>query len=331
MLSECSHPEVRSSWASIHSAVMQTTLDKVILPAMPTSLSTVPTWLDLVRSAVEIEEAQGKSEEIVKRFFDHTAGEAWANQRRKRIAEEVRRLVLGGWGGWEAKEAEREKEISMVVEVEVDELEPIESTELAKPTEKVESKETDAFGWGFDDSPKAEMKEDPLVEGDGWDFDDSPQAGPSSPRKENNGHNEEAADGWDFDDPIETPPVEQPKPILAKPAREAKRLGKKVAKVKAVQEDDPWGSGSESMPSTSAAPEPETATDGWGWDEPESEPATAPEPVKPVVAEEQVKRKVLKEEKRLIRETFLVSRACDKVVDIAERVLRESKEVGASK
>ena len=41
------------------------------------------------------------------------------------------------------------------------------------------------------------------------------------------------------------------------------------------------------------------------------------------------KRKELHEVKRVIKETYLVSRACDKLLEIAERVLREARDLEA--
>lgn len=316
---------------------------------MPSSLPAVPKWLELIHRALDIEEKHSADEfkAIVKPFFEVEAGRAWANQRRCRVAEEARKLIVGGWGGWEAKEAEREREVTVVVEVEVDD-----EVEAASAIEK-EEENPDAFGWGFEDdsAAKKEVAETVPSAGaagesddanmdaeDGWGFDESAQAGPSSPRTaptEPNGRtansDEGEGDGWDFDDTTAAPAPEPLKPVLAKPAREAKRLGKKVAKVKAEVEDDPWGSGSESTaPAPVAQPlqqdEPEPQHDGWGWEEPLQTPA-APEPATEKAAPVRIKRKELKEEKKTIRETFLISRACDKLVDMAERVLREAKDL----
>jgi hypothetical protein len=350
MLPNTSLPEVQAFWSEVRAATLQATLDSVLLPAMPSSLSTIPKWLELVHLALKIEEARPaeNDQQLVKHFFESQAGEAWAKQRRGRVAEEVRKLVLGGWGGWEAREAEREKEVSIVVEVEVDD-EPERQPQPQQTSGEVE-KDDDAFGWGFDDSPKASTKSVPAdIPGDGakapeeeaedgWGF-DTTVAGPSTTREspKKNGTatpsaDEATGDGWDFEDPIAEPDPEPPKPVLAKPAREAKRLGKKVAKVKAVVDDDPWGSGSESVSSSHVAQPPqgprkdEVQAEGWGWDEPESAPPQA-EPAREVMPETRVKRKELKEETRVIRETFLVSRACDKLVDVAERVLKEAQDV----
>jgi len=339
--------ERKSFVAEIHSAVFQAVLDNVILTAMPSSLPAISKWLELVHRALDIEEKHSADESraIIKPFFETAAGEAWANQRRRRIAEEARKLIVGGWGGWEAKEAEREKEVTVVVEVEV--------TDEDVPAEQ-NGDSQDAFGWGFEDdaSKQTSTSEAPMIApsrtsetaddstelDDGWGFDDSAKAGPSSPRiptKTSNGHptqtEEVEGDGWDFEDAAVPPIPEPPKPVLAKPAREAKRLGKKVAKVKATAEDDPWGSGSESIASSGVLQPPQPAKtesqdDGWGWEEPQQKsvvsdiPEKRPSPVRP-------KRKELKETKKTIHEKFLISRACDKLVDMAERVLREARDL----
>lgn len=334
-------PERDIFLADVQSSIFRSVLDNVLITSMPSSLSAIPTWLETVHSALDLEQqySVGDQVAVIGPFFETQAGETWANQRRRRVGEDVRKLIIGGWGGWEAREAEREKEVVMVVEVEVDEPDP---TDVAGESNGTKAKDDDGFGWGFDDEKEAEKEAEPKstketaidVDADEWGFDDTPQAGRSSPRqspKVSNGkhstEDESMGDGWDFEDPVAAP-ASPPKPVATpKPAREAKRLGKKVAKAKAVVEDDPWASGNESTTASIPPSEPVAET-GWGWDEPEPQPVVpADEEVKPV---ERVKRKELKEEKRTMRETFLVSRACDKLVDMAERVLQEAKELSSS-
>lgn len=337
-------PERETFLAEMQSTTFRSILDSVIVTSMPSSLSAIPSWLQIVHSALTIEEEYSapSQEAVIKPFFETQAGETWANQRLRRVAEDARRLIVGGWGGWEAREAQREKEVVMVVEAEVDEPEAKENSV---------TKEDDGFGWGFDDdgakshNVREEVKEKTEEEEvNEWGFDvETPQAGPSSPRKSpqttNGNHasaeDESMGDGWDFEDPVAVAPPSPPKLVApVKPAREAKRLGKKVAKAKNTVDDDPWGSGSESMASSIQAkpqtkepvPEPQkvpTQDDGWGWNEPVPTPDVPKEPPR-------AKRKELKEEKRTIRETFLVSRACDKLVDMADRVLQEAKELSSS-
>lgn len=277
---------------------------------------------------------------IIQPFFDNAAGPAWASQRRQRVAEEVRRLVLGGWGGWETIEAEREKEVVMMVEEEVDgEVEP------ERPTHKeVDDKDEDMdFGWDFDNDKKNQPSGSRSVDngGEGMDVDDggawgfaevSAQAGPSKPRQTPPA--ETHGDGWEFDDVAAQTPV---KPVAApKPAREAKRLGRKVAKVKTVPDEDVWGSEAESVTSEARqnghVPDPPKAQmDNWGnWinDEgPKTEIHKEMTDGRAAVLAPKPRRKVLREKRRMMKETFMISRACEKLLETTERVLREAQDL----
>ncbi|KAK4683475.1 hypothetical protein P7C73_g6781, partial [Tremellales sp. Uapishka_1] len=212
-----------------------------------------------------------------------------------------------------------EKEIVVVVEVDV---EDDAVAEKEKNDSGGEMKIDDAdFGWGFDEDEESKSKDkggEVDTQDDGWGFDDSTsKAGPSKSDDLANAASPEG-DGWDFED-VSMTSTAPPPPIVkpAKPAREAKRLGKKVAKVKHDIDEDVWGSGSESQ-----VPK-ETPKDQWGgWEEPKEEVA------KPALSPKRLKTKVLKEEKRTVKERYLVSRACDKLLDIAERVLKESRDLG---
>ena len=353
--------------AEINTAILEQVLEQVILSSMPAALSSVPSWLEIVHDALGVEEkhlVQGQRA-VIKPFFETRAGEAWANQRRQRVDEDVRKLVIGGWGGWEAREAEREKDITMVVEVEV-EPEPEGDVTLAGNGTAEGGEGDDSFGWGFDDEKdkkgsstdvsmftaddgaQPSAASNVAAEDDGWGFGEeetettasAPEPAPAPPS------DEPAEDGWDFDDPMGAPePVAPaPPPPTAKPAREAKKLGKKVAKAAKVksqaEEDDPWGSGIESpprapspLPMAIEQPEqaavgtsPQVQDDGWGWDEPESQTDQASAPVETTMAPPtppKKKQSILEEQRRTIRETFLVSRSCDKLVEIADRVLKE--------
>ena len=297
------------------------------------------------------------------------------------MAEETRKIILGGWGGWEAVTREKEKVVTSMIEMEVsdeedDHVDATAPEPVGNDDEKVRDtkrgSDGDEFGWGFEDEAKASKGDSEAQDEDGdvtmtqdvgWGFDESAnQAGPSNPKTSRtiqqdvahsaaNGSNEASeGDGWDFD---LAPSVSQPKanvtpssPAAAKPAREAKRLGRKVAKIKSNDDDDPWGSGSEathdsvdlSIPATdkirsassttrtrpSAATEAQSRPNGaddWAWGD---EPSAAPKRVKK-------RRKVLREEQRTIKETFLISRACEKILDMAERVLKESSDLEPSR
>ena len=271
-----------------------------------------------------------KSTTPVKSFYENQAGQSWANQRRSQVGEQVRKLIVDGWAGWEAVSISRDKEISVVVEVEVDEEEDVDmdtKAEIDNPIPALKA-ETSSFP-----APAAKSAKTDNEEEEGWEFEEpvtlaQPEAGPSSPRRI---ATEDADDGWAFDDDLSTP-APAPAPIKApKPTREAKKLGKKVAKAKTQeQEDQDSGidsaeasrSNSIATPTPPRAPTPESKAGGmdWAWDD---------EPKKEV-AKPKAKRKVLKDEKRVIKETFLVSKACDTLLDLAEHVLRDARAISDS-
>jgi centromere/kinetochore protein ZW10 len=328
-------PERESFLSELRHATNTAVLDFVLLPSMPSSVPSVPGWLDLLLQAVDSEASlPGVSgNEVIKPFFESEAGSAWASQRRRSVAEEVRKLITGAWGGWEAVEAEREKEITVVVEVEVEE---------------------DNLGWGFEDKTKppktkpvepepaaktSDAGEMQVDEDEGWGFEYGANAGLSSSHQESAmngdaaGPSEDAeteGDGWDFE--ISEPTAPEPVPV-ARPAREAKRLGRKLAKAKTAEpvEEEGWKSES-SMKSgmvaeVTAAEEnagrnSRAAADSWG-DWTEDVPRAAATNTSPV----KLKRTVLKEEKRVIKEHFLVSQACDKLLEFAVRMLQEAQDL----
>lgn len=369
-------PERATFIDELRHAIYTAVLEHVLLPAMPSSLASIQVWLDLLLQAVDCEGGSPDEEgpeAVIQPFFANEAGSAWANQRRRRVAEEVKKLVLGGWGGWEAVEKEREKEVTVVVEVEVEE----EAAPAVSVSDHAKEKaDDDGFGWGFEDdsSPKVQTTqknghgnngEEQVMgvdatadEEEGWGFDEPDQAGPSSPRLD---QNQQAADkasigdeaegeGWDFD--MDETPVPKPAPVV-KPAREAKKLGKKLAKSKAVETTEPaesqegWASDqSRSESAISSRPNLKVDTgkhgtngrkavqtqaqvraqDGWDDWADDDQPAKGSSPVK-----NRTKKKVLKEQKRVIVERLLVSRACDKLLEIAERVLREAQELRSAR
>lgn len=343
--SPTSPPNREAFLSDLQTAALQAFLDHVILPDMPSTMASIHTWLETVHAAMKFEASligTNCTKVIVQPFFESAAGPAWAAQRRRRVAEEVRRLILNGWGGWEAVEVEREKEVAMMEEVEMGDAG--EENELVDRGGKESDDEMD-FGWNFGEEEKerpaeagtAKLAPDPAMDiearDDGWQFGDtSNAAGASKPRQsppaEPNG------DGWVFDEVSD--PV--PKPVaLPKPAREAKRLGKKAAKVKTVAEDDVWGSESTSIASSAQqnghAPAPVQA-DAWvGWtnDEslkPESDPAIASAPSSvPKAQSAKPRKKAIREVRRTIKETSMISRACEKLLETAERVLREALEL----
>ena len=365
----------RNFLSQIIQSSMNIIIHDIILPAMPTSLASIPDWLEVVNHAVAIESQHASATPlIIAPFFQSEAGRAWAVQRRKRVAEDVRKIIVGGWGGWEAVAEERDKDVVTLVEVEVSDDEGEDEVLAANggnhegghrgklSSEKTPAADDEDFGWGFDESqgskddsakePLAEaVEEEPVEEGWGFDETENATAGPSQTLKVNGNEGSDAkagdgpsdeGDGWDFEMAAADPtPVPPPVPI-AKPAREAKRLGKKVAKVRMEVEDDPWASEGESAQGSSTAaptqkldsaalePPAESTSrndsapkDDWSWGDAEGDPASTSNTKQRM----KKKRKVLKEDKRTIKETFLISRACEKVVDFAERILREATDL----
>ncbi|WWC67147.1 uncharacterized protein I206_101054 [Kwoniella pini CBS 10737] len=260
-------PERRTFVSSLTNSVFQSILNSLILPTLPQNLSELPDWLNTLQQAVEVESIFSGADRIIKHFFETEAGTSWAQRRRYAVSDEVRQLILSGWGGWESTEKEQDKEVVQYVEVEIEDNHAAYSLESQDISMKDVNGAED-FGWGFeeptsksidDTSQKASsshgqiaQNEDVSMEDDGWGFDGSiePVAGPSSSSKpppiSDSRKTEE--DGWDLDP---TPAIIQPEPTAivaapplkpAKPAREAKRLGKKVAKVKREDEYDPWAS-----------------------------------------------------------------------------------------
>ncbi|WRT63379.1 uncharacterized protein IL334_000284 [Kwoniella shivajii] len=265
--SSSSLPERETFLSSLSTSAFQSILDSLIHPALPSSLDGVSGWLSIIQQAVEVETTFSK-QGVLAKFFERDAGVTWAQQRRYAVADEVRRLILSGWGGWENESKGKEREVITYIEVEVDEPMSIDEPEIKEPTNG-----EDGFGWGFDVSPEKEKvkslekpaaREDVTMEDDGWGFEESSSvAGPSSPPKatmtpptKNEEGAEEEEDGWDLDpspSPSQPPSVAEPESNVtsltdsqviakpAKPAREAKRLGKKVAKVKHEEDEyDSW-------------------------------------------------------------------------------------------
>ena len=329
-------PDREAFLSELRTATLQVVLDRCLLPAMPTAMASVPAWLETVHAAVEVETkliGSTSTAAIIQPFFAAAAGPAWAAQRRRRVAEEVRRLIISGWGGWEAIEAESEKEVVVMEEIEVDDEDDVDE----RVNGKGEDDDMD-FGWDFDDEKKASSPGqlgsehvngtamDVDQESGDWGLtDDTAPAGPSKPRQ--SPPIEPNSDGWEFDDVALSPPRPAAQP---KPAREAKRLGRKVLKVKAVADDDEWGLESEAMGSSAQdnGHAPDVApTDDWGdWngDHDLAGGSNGP-PGAPV--ESKTRKRAVREIKRTIKETIMISRACEKLLETSERVLHEARDL----
>ncbi|WWD22883.1 hypothetical protein CI109_107378 [Kwoniella shandongensis] len=356
-------PERDSFLADICTGTFQATLDVLLLPSMPTQLSARQPYLQVLEKAVEVEKSFSPPTRLLEPFFDSEAGPIWAQQRRFALADDTRKVVLSGWGGWEAEEKERTSEVVVLVEVEVE-----------AQAGDVQMEGDDGFGWGFEEEEKAkrasEVEDQPstggdadvtMREDDGWGFEGSATAGPSksaSPvkvKKQPDQNAEPEEDGWDLDPVVPAAePAKPPSPVKPiKPAREAKRLGKKVAKARHTDDDDPWGSASDSnfespgssvlgtenghgetpavIPNTSSEETGPTIEEGWGWDEEQkAEPVLAPTEPEPPAPAKKTKRTELREEIRTVKEISLVSKACQSILDLAKIVLSEIQELHTS-
>ncbi|ODO03246.1 hypothetical protein I350_06092 [Cryptococcus amylolentus CBS 6273] len=135
---------------------------------------------------------------------------------------------------------------------------------------------------------------------------------------------------------------QEPKP-KAKAPREAKKLGKKVGK-QVKKEYDPWDV---ETPIAAAVPAPASVSDaasspvltdeveeGWGWedDAPVVDPVPVPEIREDVAASpKKRKRTALKEERKVIKEVYQVSKGCEELLTIARRLLKEVDELKSTK
>lgn len=317
----------------LHDSTSRLLLDYLILPSLPSARAELPIWLETVQSAVHFDTSSEPSgARAVKAFYDDQAGSTWANARRRKLADEVRTLILSGWQSWEAVGIGRDKEISVVVEVEVeDEDGPMPVAQEPEPnTAGLASSEAEATSADAGDDDQEE---------EGWGFEEeaapkSPTAGPSSPSRNGNGL-EEAEDGWAFDDDLSAP-APAPAPIVPpKPTREAKKLGKKVAKSRQAEDDDDQdheisrnNNGSQyptppavpSPPPSSSSPPPPPQNESMDWEAWDDEKPSKREELKP-----KAKRKELREESRTIKETFLVSKACETLLEFTQDVLRDAQ------
>ncbi|RXK40688.1 hypothetical protein M231_01939 [Tremella mesenterica] len=320
-------PQRETFLSELHSFTFAQILNQLLLPNMPSDISSIPPWLDTIREAVDFEQSISVSSTnlVIRHFIDSEAGHAWAIQKRRSIEEETRHLILSGWGGWEGKEVEREREITVMVEVEVEDIGdgpslestnglpvvPQTPTDARKPSMGIEIEE----GWGFDD--------DTTMEG-GPSFLPIPSVDTTVEE-----------DGWAFEEPTLTP---APPPKSVKPAREAKRLGKKVAKAKAHDEES-FTSEAESLKGNDSVASGSTSrkngktslvegqVDDWGaWGE-EIQPNI--ENTSSAVKSRKTHME-LKEEKKIVKEIYLVSKACDTLVALAEQALQEAQDIHSS-
>jgi centromere/kinetochore protein ZW10 len=230
-------------------------------------------------------------------FADGQAGETYTERRVEAALEEVKKLVLGGWGGWDAMEVQKEREEIRVVlveeEVEDDAAKLQQSIVPQSQLHDETAAAGEADGWGLDDVLEAPSSSptdtkvsgktaapdagDADEAGDGWGFDDEavtttePTTSKSSIVKPpiDTAGDTEMDEGWDFDlastSPTTTTAPAQVAPPAAPPklkAREAKKLGKKIGQKKARLAAQEVHSGSEDVDMASSVYSERSVTGG---------------------------------------------------------------------
>ena len=329
-LLDCAPESLRQAFATtFQEQTLRAMLNQMLLPALPVHLVAVPMWIETVQQAVIFEDSLDAKLRIIKPFFDSEAGQTWASKRREIVADEVRKLIIEGWRGWEAEEVKRDKEVVIVIEVleEVsDHSEAIKTSSSANGHQIPPSQDAED-GWAFEEGsaavlPEAEQVED-AREG-GWDFDEEATHG-SRPSKSPPKRGEIAADtslgegdGWDFDMSAEDRlPAVQPTQA-PKPTREARRLGKKAKTSSTASE----------TASETSVPVSPSEPDDWGdWGDQVATNGHANKALDAKSSEPVKMKKVFKEEKSLLEESYFLSKACRQLVSIAEEVLGEAKQM----
>ena len=211
---EANTPEREPFIREITVKTLESLLDHLIIPSIPSSPSSIPGWLNLIVSSVAIEDtvlpvssANGQLHHSrpLKTFWEKQAGKEYANKRRYDTADLVRVLVLNEWGRWEGTEKKREREVSVVVEVEVnsgDEDQPVKE----QSKEQGEAREAQGEGWGFGETSENQIeqagvkqvnREDAEEAEDGWGFDE--ESIPPASSADQAPQEEDEADGWDLD------------------------------------------------------------------------------------------------------------------------------------
>lgn len=210
---EADTPEREPFVRAIVVKTLESLLDHLVIPSVPSSPSSIPGWLNLIISSVAIEDAvlpvssvndQLHHSRPLKTFWEKQTGKEYANKRRHDTADLVRMLVLKGWGRWEGVEKTREKEITVVVKVELNDDEDQPLKERSK--EEDEAREAEGDGWGFGETSEdqieqagvKEVNQDDAEEAeDGWGFNE--ESIPPMSSADQAPQEEDEASGWDLD------------------------------------------------------------------------------------------------------------------------------------
>ncbi|KAE8540537.1 hypothetical protein D1P53_003486 [Cryptococcus gattii VGV] len=213
---EADTPEREPFIHGITVKTLESLLDHLIIPSIPSSPSSIPGWLELIVSSLAIEDTalpvSSANDQLhynrpLKDFWEKQAGKQYASKRRYDTADLVRGLVLREWGRWEGTEKKREKEVRVVVEVEVSDDEDDEDQSMKESSkEEGEEREAGDDGWGFGETSEdqteqagtKEVKQENVEEvEDGWGFDEDSSLPASSTDQGPQGEDESA--GWGLD------------------------------------------------------------------------------------------------------------------------------------
>ena len=289
-------------------------LQKLLVPALPSSLDQLPSYLKLVHRAVDFEETaifqllgDTSRERDVKSWADGVASH-YERKRRMELLDRARAVVLQ-----EEDESERFRvEVLVVPET------PKESESQATPAPSVTPAPEEESAWGFD----GEGDESAGVEEDSWGFDDEagssnpvPDPGPSAGSKP--AQQDDADDAWGLDDE-------------ADPSTESEDSS---------AWDDPWGD--EPSP-TAPVSVPKAATRlekhagkvngassaSSSFQSPIAVTAPPPTPSFPPAAKQSVTPKA--EDPPVLQEFYFVSGRVKELMFLVEDVLRETTDLASS-
>ena len=207
------------SFASSFYVPLTTSLTMHLLtPAIPNSLSRLPTFLTLIKDVVQLECEVSKMGFIAgkeRRLFEWSQGARGHYERKRRVEliEKARFLVLQPSRGSVKIEVEVETQGAEVVDLTEEQTVDVKVQERPKPELKLDVEEDD-IAWDFDEDdeknaePKAEQNED--GDKDGWGFGDEGgmDAAPTSSTEADDD------DPWsqEWNDPNEVKPPSPPPP-----------------------------------------------------------------------------------------------------------------------
>ncbi|EIW79411.1 hypothetical protein CONPUDRAFT_59149 [Coniophora puteana RWD-64-598 SS2] len=353
-------PQAEAFPRSLSRPLTNATLNRLVVPALPSTLDALPAFLRFTQKAVEFESKYitdlltGQSstgEEEVKSWVDGVSGHY----------ERARRLSILGASRRDVLESQKNKETFYAELITIQEATVM--VDSPPPIEIVQSEDNAEGGWGLDE---AEAEEDPPslfqtpispkspLGDDGWGFDD--EEAPTSPVRPTKheapkAENKEHGWGWHDDAPMDEPP-------------EANGHEPHEVADEDLTWDDPWGDDATEEPSPESRPppapsiptsqpkvaagiakarskhkqKPEKATpanengNGNGVHnhsptQPPSKAAQAPPPVPEIRLPQHVKTR---EERKEVKEQYLVSAFTKSLVKQVEDALKEGRTLSLS-